>query len=245
MSLADVRTIAAKDLWVALHRRATVGTIALFPLIAGVGLGIVVRYIVHRAENIPADVLTGLLDSFLFFSVIGAATIPTGIAAYSLVGEKVERSLEPLLATPVSDGDILVGKFLAAWLPSIGATWVGMAVFMTLADLQTRDLLSGAYFPTGPSMLTAFVVVPLAAALGVAISVLVSARANDVRTAQQIGALPALPFAALYVTSEVGGIDLDTETMLWVCAVLVVLVAGLLWAARAMFNREDILTRWR
>lgn len=244
MSLADVRTIAAKDLWVALHRRATVLTIVLFPAIAAGGLGFVVHYVMSKAGSVPSDVLTGLLDSFLFFSVIGAATIPTGIAAYALVGEKVERSLEPLLATPASDADILLGKFLAAWLPAVVVTWLGMAAFMTAADLETRSALGGAYFPNGPAMLTMVAVVPLAAALSVAISVLVSARVNDVRTAQQIGALPALPFAALYVASEVRAITLDTTTMWWVCATLVVLVVGLLWAARVTFNREDILTRW-
>ncbi len=244
MSLSDVRTIAAKDLWVALHRRATVMTIVLFPAIAALGLGFVVHYIMSKAASLPPEALTGLLDSFLFFSVIGAATIPTGIAAYSLVGEKVERSLEPLLATPASDADILLGKFVAAWVPAVVVTWLGMAAFMTLADLETRTVLGGVYFPNGPAMLTMLVVVPLAAALSVAISVLVSARVTDVRTAQQVGALPALPFAALYVTSEVGAITLDTTTMLWVCVALVVLVAALMWAARATFNRDDILTRW-
>ena len=44
-----------------------------------------------------------LLDSFSFFFVIIATIIPTAISSYSIVGEKVEKSLEPLLATPATD----------------------------------------------------------------------------------------------------------------------------------------------
>lgn len=245
MNLTDIRTIAAKDLWVALHRRATVITLLLFPLLAALGLNAVLRFSGQRSGGIPAGRLPSLLDAFLFFFVIGAATLPTGIAAYSLVGEKVERSLEPLLATPARDTDILLAKSLAALLPPITASWLGAVLFMVLADAQTHTKLGHAYFPNTSATLVVLLVMPLAAALAVMINVLVSSRTVDVRTAQQIGALPALPFAALYVLSEVGAITLTTTATLLVCAGLAVLVVAMFFAGRAIFNREEILTRWR
>lgn len=245
MNLADIRTIAAKDLWIAMHRRATAVTLMAFPLLVAFGMNAVLRYGGARHGGIPVSTLPGLMDSFLFFFVIGAATLPTAIAAYSLVGEKMERSLEPLLATPASDTDILLAKSLAALLPPIAATWIGAALYMILADLQTRGRLGLTYFPNGSALLVVLLVIPLAAALAVMINVLVSTRTVDVRTAQQIGALPALPFAAIYVSSEVGAFTLTTGSTLVVCGALVLAVVGMFLAARAVFGREEILTRWR
>ena len=100
MTAADVVSIASKDLAVIRHRRSIMTALVLFPLLVGLGLPLVLVLAGRGKGGIPADVLPPLLTSFQFFFVIGAATLPTAIAAYSFVGEKVERSLEPLLATP-------------------------------------------------------------------------------------------------------------------------------------------------
>src|SRR5689334_12232902 len=65
------------------------------------------------------------LESLTYIFVIFAAVLPTSIAAYSIVGEKVEKSLEPLLATPTTDSEILLGKGIGAFLPPILTTWAG------------------------------------------------------------------------------------------------------------------------
>jgi len=41
---------------------------------------------------------------------------------------KLDRSLEPLLATPVNDGELLLGRALAAFIPSLLATYLGAAI---------------------------------------------------------------------------------------------------------------------
>jgi hypothetical protein len=92
---ADVLTIAGKDLRLAMRRRSIVAALVLFPLVVALGLPLVLAYVGGKAGGIPASILARLLNSFVFFFVIGAATLPTAIAAYSLVGEKVERSLNP------------------------------------------------------------------------------------------------------------------------------------------------------
>ncbi len=245
MRTRDIAAIAGKDLRTALVRRSIRISLIMFPLLAALGFPLVLRSVERKTGGIPAATLPHLLDAFAFFFVIAAATLPTAIGAYALVGEKIERSLEPLLATPVTDVDILLGKSLAAFIPSVLATWVCTVLFMVIADLQTHATLGYAYFPNPASWVLLLVLVPLAAALSVVINVLVSARVTDVRSAQQIGALPAVPFAALYVSAEIGAITLDTATILIVSAILVVIVVGLFVAARSTFNREEILTRWK
>jgi len=245
MNLADVRTIAAKDLRLALRRRGVSIALVAFPLAVAVGLPLVIKFAGSKTGGIPAEVLPGLLTSFQFFFVIGAALLPTVIAAYSIVGEKVERSLEPLLATPAADVDILVGKSLGALLPAVAATWVGAVAFMAISDVQTRKTLGYLYFPNATASVVLLLVIPLTAALSVEACVLVSTRANDVRTAQQIASLVVLPFAALYVASEINAITLDTAAVTGMALVMLALVVGLSFAVRRVFNREEILTRWK
>ncbi len=244
--LADVLTIAAKDVSVTMRRRSIVAALVAFPLRVGVGLPLVLVFAGRKTGGLPpADVLERLLTSFQFFFVIGAATLPTAIAAYSFVGEKVERSLEPLLATPVTDVDVLLGKALAAVVPSVVSMWIGVTVFMTITDIQAHGTLGYWFFPNTTALLAMLLLVPLVAAASAEVSVLVSARSTDVRSAQQLGALIVIPFAAIYVSSEIGVLTLDPASMLALAGGLAALVVVLFFAARAAFNREEILTRWK
>ncbi len=242
----DVLTIAGKDMWVTMRRRSIVTALALFPLLVGLGLPLVLTFAGRKTGGLPrADLLTQLLPSFQFFFVIGAATLPTAIASYSFAGEKVERSLEPLLATPVSDIDVLLGKFVAAVVPSVVSMWIGVTVFMTVTDIQAHGTLGYWFFPNTTAVIAMLLLIPLVAAVSAETNVLVSARASDVRSAQQTGTLLVIPFAALYVASELGAITLDPGSMLVLAAVLAAVVVALFFAARAAFNREEILTRWK
>ncbi len=242
----DVWTIAGKDLAVTMRRRSIVAALVAFPLLVGVGLPLVLALTGRKTGGLPSpDVVARLLTAFQFFFVIGAATLPTTIAAYALVGEKMERSLEPLLATPVTDIDVWLGKALAAVAPSVASMWVGMTVFMTITDIQAHGTLGYWFFPNRTALLAMFLLIPLVATVSAEVSVLVSARATDVRSAQQLGALIVIPFAAIYVTSELGILTLDTGSMLALGGGLLTLAVLLFFAARAAFNREEILTRWK
>jgi len=246
MNLATALTIAGKDLTVALRRRSIQMGLVIFPLIAAIALPLVLRGIGGRAGG--ADVaafLPRLLDAFVFFLVIGGSTLPTAIASYSLVGEKVERSLEPLLATPASELEILVGKAIAALVPTVVALWLGGALFVVHANLQTQSVWGQHYLPDAATWIILLVLVPLSSLFSVLASVLVSVRATDVRTAQQLSGLLAIPFAALYVLSEIGIVELTPTGLLWIAAVLLIVDVVLFGAARAVFDREEILTRWR
>lgn len=245
-SLRPALTIAGKDLLLLRTKRSIAISVVALPLAAAVGLPLVIRYAGHKsAGGIPADVLPHLLDAFLFFFTITAGVLPTAIASYSLVGEKVERSLEPLLATPATDLQILLGKAIGALAPPLVAVEVGAVAFMVFSDRTSRDVLGHSYFPNATMWLILLLVIPLSAALSVEFNVIVSARVNDVRSAQQVGALVILPFAGMYVLLELQILTLTT-TMLWqLSGLLVVIDIALFATTRATFRREQILTRWR
>ena len=98
-----------------------------------------------------------------------------------------------------------------------------MAVFMVIIDVQYRTKLGYLYFPNPVAWVMALLIAPLAAALSVELNIIISARATDVRSAQQTAALVVLPFAALYVLTEIGAVTLDVPGLLLVAAILVML----------------------
>jgi ABC-2 type transport system permease protein len=242
MNWRNVATIAAKDMHIVVARRSVRLSLILLPLGVAIGLAQVARFAGNG--GIPAALLPRFLTAFLFFFAVIATMLPVAIASYSLVGEKVERSLEPLLATPATDREILLGKGLAAFVPPIAAIWAGGAVFMALSDQEARARLGHLYFPNATAVVILAVIVPLMTILSVEYSVLVSARASDVRAAQQAGILVVLPSMAVYVTAEVGAITLDVTTLGVVAGILAIVDAVLALASRATFRREEILTRW-
>jgi ABC-2 type transport system permease protein len=239
MNWQNVATIARKDVTIILTRRSLRIALVVLPL----GLAVLFSQIIAHA-NIPADTLPKELNAFLFFFMIYTGALPASLASYSMVGEKVERSLEPLLATPASDGEILLGKALAALVPPLVVMWAGMITLMTLCDVNTRATLGYLYFPNWMAAVTVFAVAPLLGSIAVAFSVLMSARVSEVRTAQQLGALTAIPGVVLYIGLITGAFTLDLASLAVLCGVLAAVDIGLALAARATFHREEILTRW-
>jgi hypothetical protein len=77
------------------------------------------------------------------------------------------------------------------------------------------------------------------------VNVIISARANDVRTSQQLGGIMILPFAGIYVRSEIGLISLQTNNLLVISAVLLLVDVILFFASRSTIRREEILTKWK
>ena len=239
MNWQNVATIARKDLTIMMARRSLRIALVVLPL----GLAILFSEIVDHAHFAPGT-LPQYLNAFLFFFMIYTGALPATIASYSLVGEKVERSLEPMLATPATDGEILLGKGLAALLPPLLAMWAGMVVLMALCDAFTHGTLGYAYFPNWLAVVTVFGAAPLLAIMAVGFAVLCSARVTEVRTAQQLGSLAAVPGIGLYIGAVSGAFSLNLTTLAVICGVLAAVDIALAFASRATFHREEILTRW-
>ena len=239
MNWRNVSAIAIKDIRIMLTRRSMRIALVALPLGLGVGFAQIIAF-----GHFPASVLPRTLNAFLFFFIMYTGALPASLAAYSMVGEKVERSLEPLLATPASDGEILLAKGMAALVPPLVAMWSGMVVLMGYCDVLTRSTLGSLYFPNWTAAVTVLGVAPLVATLGVGFSVLCSARVSEVRTAQQLGALVALPSVGVYVAILDGAFTLDVASLGIICGVLAVADIIMAFAVRGMFRREEILNRW-
>lgn len=186
--------------------------------------------------------ITGQAFSSMF--LLMPMILPSIIAAYSIVGEKSGRTLEPLLATPIKTWELLVGKMLTALIPSIALTWLCSAIFAVgVRALAASDRVFAAIISGG--WLTVLVLcAPLLALIAIAAMVAISARVNDPRTAQQWSAWLVVPFLALFF-SQLTGVLVLSPLIALVGALLLAVVAGLaVWAATLLFRREVVLTRW-
>jgi ABC-2 type transport system permease protein len=242
--LSIVWIVAAKDLKIFRTRKSVLATTILLPLIAGIGFPVLVRVILSRGVPVNSPEMLGVIGAFSFFFMLISAILPTAIAAYSLGGEKVEKSLEPLLATPTTDGELLLGKSLAAFLPPIIATYIGATIFMVLMDAVTFPALNYLIFPNWEMGVILLLASPLTAVFATEASVIISSRVNDLRSAQQAGGLISLPFAAIYIASELRFLTLNTTTLLIISAVILVIDVILFFISTKLFQREEILTKW-
>jgi ABC-2 type transport system permease protein len=184
------------------------------------------------------------VQQFLVFFLLMPAYIPLSIATFSIIGEKQARSLEPVLAAPIRTSELLAGKAVAALVPGVLAGWATYAIFVVLASLVYGPALFGVV--TDPSWLTGvFLLGPAVGLSSVVAGVIVSARVNDPRVAQQIGGVVIIPVIALVLLQATGTLLVGPVgyTVL-ALIVLVISLEGLRVGVR-LFDREAILTRWR
>ncbi len=247
MRLSQAWIVASKDFATFRKKRNIIITVFMLPVIIAILLPGVVYFLEHRATGpISPAQLVVFLPAFAFFYLILAGIIPTTIASYSIAGEKIEKSLEPLLATPTTDTEILLGKGLAATALPMGSILASAVAYMVLTDLVTHETLGYYYFPNLNAVLVLLVMVPLAAVMSVEWNVVVSSRVSDLRVAQQLGALIMLPFAGVYVSGEFGIIPLgDTNTLVIIAGIIVLIDLLMLYVVQATFQRDEILTNWR
>ena len=160
-----------------------------------------------RALDPEGAVQAFIFQQFLILLVLSPVAASMSSAAFSIIGEKQARTLEPLLATPISTPELLGAKILGAFVPAACLTVAIFAIYIAGAALLASPGVYRALL-TPASLAVVFLVGPLASLLALQMAVCVSSRVNDARSAQQIGALVILPIAGLLIAQVVGSIVL-------------------------------------
>ncbi len=207
-------------------------------------LGQIQQYI-SAFPNVPAKLAAQafIVTNFMAYFLLIPAMVPMAIASQSVIGEKVARSLEPQLATPLEVPELLAGKTLAAALPAVVATWAVFGLYGlvngAIADPRlTRFVFSDTWIV---AMLT---LVPLICLFSVLLGIIVSSRVNDPRTAQQIGGFVVIPIIGVAVAQFFGGQATFTLDQVLIGDLLVGGLIGVSLVIGAWaFDREAILTR--
>lgn len=178
---------------------------------------------------------------FLFMPVI----LSSMGAAMSIAAEKQQRTLEPILATPVEDREFLLAKLLAAAVPGTLVTWGAGVLFALGAVIVSLVRLGHPVFPGVPFAVVLLLLVPFAGGIAALIGMRASMRAADVQAAAQMAGLWVIP-AAMVLIGLIGRPALRSVPL----ALVALVVFGLLFwrlfvGTLKRFDREEILVRWR
>lgn len=185
-----------------------------------------------------------LLGQFNFFLLLIPAMIANVFATLGIVEEKLTRSLEPLLATPVRTWELLLGKALSGAIPALLVTWLCAGVFLGgVVNLGWGPLLP--FVLTQTWYITLFLLTPAMTGLSFLIGVIGSSRAKDVKGAQNMAVIVIMP-VFIIIAVQVTGLVWFTPLLTTLLALGLLFVdAVLLFLAVRLFHREAIVVRWR
>jgi ABC-type Na+ efflux pump permease subunit len=195
----------------------------------------------HAKGGVGAGVAMAMARNWLPMFLVLPVFLPILLTAQSIGGERERRTLEPLLATPVSTATLILGKSVAALVPALLITWVAAALFCLGVDAVAGRML----LPDSAWLFGTLILSPLLALFGNAMAVVVSSRVLDPRAAQNLAATTVVPLLALLAFQLAGRIALGPRFYFALAAGAVVADAALIAIASRLFDRERLLTSWR
>jgi ABC-2 type transport system permease protein len=182
-----------------------------------------------------------LLYFFAPFFLIIPIMASSVIASDSFAGEKERKTIEALLATPLTDSELLLGKILVSFVPAMIVTVVSFLVYSLVIDLLTFNEYGWLLLPTLSWLLLIFGMAPAIALLGIGVSVIISAKVKGFREAQQISALLVLPVLVLLFGQATGSLILGPIVVSGLTMVLLLLDLIVFRVSVHLFRREEII----
>jgi|SRR5215469_3676514 len=234
ISRRRVNGIARKELKEYRRNRQVVATMVILPLLFCVSP--MIQIFALTAASAPM-----ISRGYGLLYLLGIpALVPAAIAAYSVVGERQQGTLEPVLSTPIRREEFLLGKALAALIPSLAVSYGVYAFVIACTEFFAQPAVASALL-RGPEIVAQIVFTPLLAAWSIWLGITVSTRSSDLRVAQQLGMLANVP--SVVVTSLIAYNVIHASFGLAIgAAAVLVLLARFGWRiASAMLDRERLI----
>jgi ABC-2 type transport system permease protein len=238
LSTRRIRAVIRKELREYRRNSAIVVAMAIFPLVIIIQPLIAILVVSAKASKALAHE-----DPLLYLLAI-PAIVPATLASYSVVGERQQGTLEPVLTTPIRREEFLLAKALAAFIPSLVVAYVVYGVFVAIVELFAHPGIASAIIQAS-QLLAQLVFTPLLAGWSIWIGIAISARTSDVRTAQQLSALASLPTIAVTSLVAYKVIPATVGVTFGLGAALVVLDLLGWRITSAIFDRERLVTGGR
>ncbi|MDA8047366.1 MAG: ABC transporter permease subunit [Actinomycetota bacterium] len=177
----------------------------------------------------------------LLYMLIIPVTVPSAVSAYSVVGEREQGTLEPVLTTPIHREELLIGKALAAFIPTLLIAYAVFGIFLAAATAFAHPAIASA-ITTAAHVLVQLLFTPLLAGWAIWVGIAVSARSTDVRAAQQLSVLASFPPLVIVALMSLNVIGESVTLAIGLGAALLA-VDLLAWRfVAAMFDGEWLLT---
>ncbi|MBI4771919.1 MAG: stage II sporulation protein M [Chloroflexi bacterium] len=203
-----------------------------FPLLMNFTAGQAVRFVERYGAPIIGERLIPFLLMVVGFFPISVSLV---IALESFVGEKERHSLEPLLSSPMTDVQLYVGKTIAAMLPPLFASYLGIGVYLAGLALTIG-------WKASPILLVQILALTTVQALVmVSGAVVISAQTTSVRAANLLASFIIIPFALLIQGESLIMFWGQYTVLWWVLFGLMLVVVVLVRMGVRLFNREELL----
>jgi uncharacterized membrane protein SpoIIM required for sporulation/ABC-type transport system involved in multi-copper enzyme maturation permease subunit len=205
-----------------------------FPALMSFVADLVLNWVARYGEPIIGERLLPFLLMVVGFFPISFSLV---IALETFVGEKERKSLEPLLATPLTDAHLYLGKTLAAMIPPLLAAYLGITVYLV-----------GLYFFKGwvPPLILLMLVILLTTAEALVMvsgAVVVSSQTTSVRAANLLASFIIIPMALLLQGEAIIMFWANYDVLWWIVLFLMVVDVILVRMGIHTFNREELLGR--
>jgi ABC-type Na+ efflux pump permease subunit len=236
-----VRTVALKEFREFRRNRFILGTTVILPIIFII---VPIINLLSVGSSAPASAVRKLAQSDELVMLLVPVILPTAIAAYSVVGERDQGTLEPVLTTPITEKEMVIGKAVAAVVPTVIIAYLIALVFHVVVRIQDNPAVVSTVFD--PAQIVGQILfVPLLATWSTWVAIAVSIRANDVRVAQQLSSLGSLSMLGVTSLFSFGVVTPSVPlAVAFACALFVIDSAG--WrVVSAMFDRESLIVRYR
>jgi ABC-type Na+ efflux pump permease subunit len=166
------------------------------------------------------------------------------IASDSFAGEKERKTIEALLATPISDGELFLGKVLVSFIPSMIVTFVSFLAYSVVFDLLSLRTFNGALLlPNLNWILLIFGLAPAVALASIGLTVMISAKVKGFREAQQISVILIIPILALVFGQVTGAIIFGPSVITVLIGLFAIIDFAVFKIGVKLFKREEILSK--
>jgi ABC-type Na+ efflux pump permease subunit len=197
-----------------------------------------------NAENATRFLVEKVLSDWFVLYLVMPVFVPILISSHAVAGEKEKRTLEPLLASPITALELVVGKSLASLIPSVIICLIAFAALCIGIDVVAWPLTHAPVLPNTMWTFGVLVISPLFAFFGNGVAVLISARVGDSRQAQQFAGLFVLPLVGLAAGQFGGFLKAGIGYYGLLAGIVLALDVVILAAAQRLFDRERLMSRW-
>ncbi len=205
-----------------------------FPWLMNLTARMAIDYVNRYGAPLVAERLIPFLLLVVGFFPISFCLV---IALESFAGERERQSIEPLLAAPLSNHQLYLGKMAAALVPPVAAAFLGIAVYLfglwwQVGWVPPANLLGQILMLTAAQ---AFVMVGAA--------VVISSQTTSVRAANLLASFIIIPASQLIILESMV-MFWGRYQVLWGIFIALVICAVLLSRIGIhLFNREELLGR--
>ena len=188
-----VGAVIGKELAEFRRNRLIVATAAVLPILFLVSPTTSVLLIKAQALSTTVD---KRVEASLFIPLLIPVLLPALLSAFAVIGEREQGTLEPVLTTPVGRTELLLGKAIAIFLPTVVLAYLMFGVFVAITQFAAAPAVAAAV-RHAPQLPAGLLFIPLLAGWAIWVGLAISTRATDTRVAQQLSVLSSLPPVAL------------------------------------------------